>query len=97
MSYRVSRSERAYNALIRGPLGPTECEGEGCGLDPDGLIAGNGKYLVAVKDGGKRAWLSTDAKTWTPITWSGGDPGVTGAKLLVLPRGVLLGGYGAAK
>ena len=83
-----------------GPLGAVSCSGE-CSSAADGVIGGNGTYLVAVKTGGKQAWLSYDGVTWTPIAWSGGDPSSSSANgfggFTVLPRGVLLTGvYGAA-
>jgi hypothetical protein len=57
---------------------------------------------VAVKNGGKQAWLSYDGHAWTPIQWTGGDPFAAGyggfGGFLVMPRGVLLAGaYGAAQ
>ena len=81
-----------------GPLGPTTCQGQ-CVNGEDGVIGANGTYFVAVKHGGKQAWLSYDGQHWSSIAWTGGDP--TGAwngdGFVVMPRGVLLaGGYGAA-
>jgi hypothetical protein len=81
-----------------GPLGPTTCQGE-CVNGEDGVIGANGTYFVAVKYGGKQAWLSYDGQHWSSIAWTGGDP--TGAwngnGFLVMPHGVLLAGsYGAA-
>jgi hypothetical protein len=82
-----------------GPLGPTTCQGE-CSNGEDGVIGANGTYFVAVKRGGKQAWLSYDGRHWSSIAWTGGDP--TGAwngdGFLVMPRGVLLrNSYGAAR
>jgi hypothetical protein len=83
-----------------GPLGPALCQGD-CSTGPDGFIGSNGTYFVAVKSGGKQAWLSTDAKKWTPVSWTGPDPGLTGPVnqlTSVLPRGVLIDGvYTAAE
>jgi hypothetical protein len=81
------------------PLGQEPCQGE-CATGPDGAIASNGTVFVAVQNGGKKAWLSYDARTWTPIAWAGGDPSAAGyggfGGFVVMPRGVLLGGaYGA--
>jgi hypothetical protein len=83
-----------------GPLGAAQCSGE-CSTAADGVIGGNGTYLVAVKNGGTQAWLSSDGVTWTQTPWSGGDPSSSSANgfggFTVLPRGVLLTGvYGAA-
>lgn len=84
-----------------GPLGPMVCQGA-CSLGSDGVIGSNGTTFVAVKNGGKQAWLSYDGHTWTPISWTGGDPSNASyggfGGFLVMPRGVLLGGvYAAAK
>ncbi len=77
-----------------GPLGVEQCQGE-CSVGPDGAIAGNGAYFVAVKNDG-HAWVSADGATWTAISWSGGPTPPQG--MLVLPRGIVLAGsYGAAK
>jgi hypothetical protein len=81
-----------------GPLGPSTCQGA-CGTGEDGVIGANGTYFVAVKYGGKQAWLSYDGQHWSSIAWTGSDP--TGAwngnGFLVMPRGVLLAdSYGAA-
>jgi len=83
-----------------GPLGQAACSGE-CSISADGVIGANGTVFAAVKNGGKNAWLSYDGQTWTPITWSGGDPSAASSNgfggFTVLPRGVMLTGvYGAA-
>ncbi len=80
------------------PLGPSTCQGE-CVNGEDGAIGANGTYFVAVKHGGKQAWLSYDGQHWSSIAWTGGDPigSWNGDGFLVMPRGVLLSGsYGAA-
>jgi hypothetical protein len=84
-----------------GPLGVAPCSGE-CSVQPDGVLGSNGTVFVAVKNGGKKAWLSYDGHTWSPIAWAGGDPSSASYNgfggFTVLPRGVLLTGvYGAAK
>jgi hypothetical protein len=82
-----------------GPLGPTTCQ-VACGNGEDGVIGANGTYFVAVKNGGKQAWLSYDGQHWSSIAWTGGDPTGTwygGNGFLVMPRGVLLANsYGPA-
>jgi hypothetical protein len=73
------------------PIGVT-CSSCGSGLD--GVFTSNGTVLLAIKSDG-RAWVSDDAKTWTPIEWSG--PHLPQAVFLVLPGGVIIGDYyGAA-
>ena len=82
-----------------GPLGPSTCQGA-CGNGEDGVIGSNGTYFVAVKSGGKQAWLSYDGQHWSSISWTGADPFGTwygGNGFQVMPRGVLLANsYGAA-
>jgi hypothetical protein len=82
-----------------GPLGPTSCQGA-CSNGEDGVIGANSTFFVAVKYGGKQAWLSYDGQHWSSIAWTGGDPTGTwygGNGFLVMPRGVLLAAsYGAA-
>ena len=78
-----------------GPLGAVSCTD--CVTSPDGLISANGNVFLAVKTDGKKAWLSYDGHTWTPIAWTGGFPALS-YSLVVMPRGVILGdSYGAAK
>jgi hypothetical protein len=71
------------------PLGSV-CTGK-CpsGTGPDGYYSSNGSVFVAVKMDGSKAWISSDARTWTPIKWDGPAPDVLG--ILALPGGVLVG------
>ena len=71
------------------PLGPV-CTGK-CpsGTGPDGYYSSNGAVIVAVKSDGSKAWISSDARTWTQIKWGGPAPDVLG--ILALPGGVLVG------
>ena len=79
-----------------GPLGQAVCLGA-CTIGADGLIAANGSTILAVKNGGKKAWLSYDGHTWTPTPWTGGNP-ANALNLVLLPRGVIFNGkYGAAQ
>ena len=76
------------------PVGATVCGQGECTDGPDGVIDSNSTVFVAVKTNGK-AWVSYDAKTWTPVTWSSAFPIYS---ILVLPRGVVAGNrYGAAR
>jgi hypothetical protein len=77
-----------------GPLGVAPCTGE-CSYSGEGEIVSNGTYFLAVKTGGKNAWLSYDGHTWTPVAWTGGNP-IAGS-LVLLPRGVVAAQYGAAR
>ncbi|HEX7490457.1 MAG TPA: hypothetical protein VF337_02000 [Candidatus Limnocylindrales bacterium] len=77
------------------PLGPVNCTGE-CSAGPDGYYSSNGTVIVAVKSDGSKAWISSDARTWTQITWGGRAPDALG--ILALPGGVLAGDqYGAGE
>ena len=79
-----------------GPLGQAVCQGE-CAAGADGLIASNGSTMLAIKNGGGKAWLSYDGQTWTPIAWTGGNP-ANALNFVVLPRGVIFNGrYGVAQ
>ncbi|HEX7496663.1 MAG TPA: hypothetical protein VF349_08530 [Candidatus Limnocylindrales bacterium] len=70
------------------PLGPVECTGE-CSSGPDGYYSSNGTVIVAVKSDGSKAWISSDARTWTQITWGGPMPDALG--IMALPAGVMAG------
>lgn len=77
-----------------GPLGTVECTGE-CTSGPDGQFSSNGTYFLAVKYDGSKAWLSYDGHTWSPVPWNLGS--VQNGTILLFPRGVAAGPYGAAK
>jgi hypothetical protein len=78
------------------PLGPVDCTGE-CSSGPDGYYSSNGTVTVAVKSDGSKAWISSDARTWTQITWGGPKPFDTGG-ITALPGGVVAGDqYGTGK
>ena len=78
-----------------GPVGAIVCGQGECSPGPDGTFASNGTVIVALKSNGK-TWISYDAKTWTQITGVG--PAHNFGSMLVLPRGVFVGGaYAAAK
>jgi hypothetical protein len=104
-AYSTDGGKTWHDDKSYGPLGQSVCEGM-CGIGPDGVIGSNGTVFVAVKNGGKQAWLSYDGHTWSAIPWQGGNPSLAngaaasyaGLGFTVLPRGVLLlGSYGAAK
>jgi hypothetical protein len=74
-----------------GPLGPTTCEGDGCGLQPDGALAGNGERLLAVRFGPDAgAWESPDARSWRRLEMTGDIPGEDATRAALLPGGVLV-------
>ena len=77
-----------------GPLGAAQCTGE-CGVGGDGQIVSNGTYFLAVKSDGSKAWLSYDARTWTPVPWGLGS--IENGTIVLFPRGVSAATYGAAK
>jgi len=101
LAYSTDGGKTWHDDDIFGPLGQAPCQGE-CAVGPDGVIGSNGTAFVAVKNGGKKAWISYDGHTWTPISWNGPDPAYSGegdlSGLVVLPRGVGLHGmYGAGR
>ncbi len=73
------------------PLGPTTCTGEGCGVQPNGTLVGDGQRLVAVRGGADaRAWTSTDGLAWTRLHLAGDLPGEQATKAVLLPGGVVI-------
>ncbi|HEX5465129.1 MAG TPA: hypothetical protein VFW92_00490 [Candidatus Limnocylindrales bacterium] len=61
------------------PLGPTSCEGEGCGGGADGSLAGDGTRIVAFRglvpsgepDVKPGDWVSTDGLHWRSLSMTG--------------------------
>ncbi len=73
------------------PLGPTTCSGEGCGVQPNGTLVGDGHRMVAVRGGADAAaWTSTDGLTWGRLHVAGDLPGEQATKAVLLPGGVVL-------
>ncbi len=73
------------------PLGPTTCTGEGCGLQPDGALVGDGHRIVALRGGADAgAWTSSDGRTWDRLSVTGDIPGDGATQAVLLPGGVLL-------
>jgi hypothetical protein len=77
-----------------GPLGAAPLDMGAGSVNPDGWIASNGTYFLAVKNNGMNAWLSYDGHTWSPIAWAGGEPAT---EFVMVPRGVIAAQYGAAR
>jgi hypothetical protein len=96
LAYSTDGGQTWTNDQSFAPLGPVECTGE-CVSGPDGYYSSNGTVIVAVKSDGSKAWISSDARTWTQITWGGPKPFDTGG-IMALPGGVVAGDqYGAGK
>ena len=75
------------------PLGPTSCNpgGEGCGMQPNGTLVGDGQRMVALRGGADAAvWTSTDGRTWQRLLATGDIPGEGATQAVLLPGGVLL-------
>ena len=73
------------------PLGPTTCSGEGCGVQPNGTLVGDGHRMVALRGGADAAaWTSTDGLTWRRVHLAGDLPGEQATKAVLLPGGVVL-------
>lgn len=73
------------------PPGSTACSAWPCTGRPDGVLAGNGRRMVAVRggaDGG--AWISADGAHWRPMRMEGDAPTAPGTRATLLPGGVLL-------
>ena len=87
-----SANGRDWRALLTyPPLGPTTCTGEGCGMQPNGLLVGDGERMIALRgspDSG--AWTSFDGLTWRRLRVIGDLPSEQATNAVLLPGGVLL-------
>jgi hypothetical protein len=73
------------------PLGPTTCTGDGCSVQTNGTLVGDGQRMVAVRNGADGgAWTSTDGLTWSRLGITGDIPGEQPTNAALLPGGVLL-------
>jgi hypothetical protein len=73
------------------PLGPTTCPGEGCGLQPNGALVGDGRRMVALRGGADAgAWISSNGFAWQRLPVSGDLPTEQATQAVLLPGGVLL-------
>ena len=75
------------------PLGPTSCNpgGEGCGLQPNGTLVGDGHGMVTVRGGAAAGvWTSADGHAWQQLAISGDIPSEQATQAVLLPDGVLL-------
>ncbi len=72
------------------PLGSTSCPGTGC-EQPNGSLVGDGSRFLAVpgRPAG-RAWISSDGRTWAPLTMTGEVPREGATEAALLPGGALL-------
>ncbi len=96
LAYSIDGGQTWTDDQSFAPLGPVACTGE-CSTGPDGYYSSNGTVIVAVKSDGSKAWISSDARTWTQTTWGGPRPSDTGG-IMALPGGVLAGDqYGSGK
>jgi hypothetical protein len=72
------------------PLGPTTCISEGCGLQPDGALVGDGTRMVAARGGADAgAWTSSDGLAWRRLRVTGDLPDEQATQAVLLPGGVL--------
>jgi hypothetical protein len=89
-----SANGRDWRSLLNWPpLGPTSCNpgGEGCGLQPDGTLVGDGHRMVALRGGGDAGvWTSFDGLAWSRLPVTGVFPGEQATQAVLLPGGVLL-------
>ena len=73
------------------PLGPASCRGEGCSLQPDGALVGDGLRMVALRGGADAgAWTSSDGLAWQRLPVTGDLPNDQATQAVLLPGGVLL-------
>ena len=87
-----SANGRDWRALLYWPpLGPTTCTGEGCGMQPNGTLVGDGHRMVAVRGGADPGvWTSTDGLSWQRLPVSGDIPIEDATGAVLMPGGVLL-------
>jgi hypothetical protein len=73
------------------PLGSTTCTDQGCGLRPDGALAGDGNRMVTVRGGADAGvWTSSDGLAWQRLPVAGDIPREQATEAALLPGGVLL-------
>ena len=87
-----SANGRDWRALLHWPpLGPTTCQGEGCGSQPNGALVGDGHRMVALR-GGADAGVRTsaDGVAWQRLSVTGDLPAEDATQAVLLPGGVLL-------
>jgi len=73
------------------PLGPASCRGEGCSLQPDGALVGDGLRMVALRGGADAGtWTSSDGLAWQRLPVTGDLPNDQATQAVLLPGGVLL-------
>ncbi len=73
------------------PLGPTTCQGEGCGSGPNGALVGDGHRMLALRGGPDAgAWTSADGLAWQRLGVTGDLPAEEATNALLMPGGVLV-------
>jgi hypothetical protein len=89
-----SSDARAWHPMPRFlPLGSVTCTAAGCGGQANGLLAGDGQRMLAVRGGtDARVWTSVDGVTWKSLAITGDPPTDQASRVVVLPGGLLLFG-----
>ena len=73
------------------PLGPTTCEGEGCGSGSNGALVGDGHRMVALRGGPDAgAWTSANGLAWQRLAVTGDLPDEAATNAFLMPGGVLV-------
>jgi len=87
-----SANGRDWRALPNWPpLGPTTCQGEGCGSQPNGALVGDGHRMVALRGGADAGvWTSTDGLAWQRLPVTGDVPSEQAMNAVLMPGGLLL-------
>ncbi len=87
-----SANGRDWRSLLNWPpLGPTTCQGEGCGAQPNGALVGDGHRVVALRGGPDAGvWTSADGLTWQRLPVTGDIPSEQATNAVLLPGGPLL-------
>jgi hypothetical protein len=72
------------------PLGPTTCAGDGCSVQPNGALVGDGHRMVALRGGADAGvWASSDGLAWQRLAVTGDIPDEQATQAVLLPGGVL--------
>jgi hypothetical protein len=77
------------------PLGQATCAYRSCPIQPNGLIAGDGQRIVAVRGGPEASvWTSSDGVDWQSLRVTGDLPDSNVTQVALLPGGLLVSNGG---
>jgi hypothetical protein len=89
--WQSSDGRRWHPLRTFAPLGPTTCAGNGCSVQPSGMLVGDGRRMIALRGGADAGvWTSTDGRTWSRLRLTGDLPGKQATEAALLPGGVIV-------